>query len=1246
MASTLRNGHHGGGGTNGGAHGTSFTMPVSKRFMDVPATIDVPTQDEDEAVEIGLENLVDDPTDLCDLFENENAARTYWMTVSLAYAKQGKIENAIEMLVRGGNAMQNNNPKEKLSIVACLCWMYLWKSRMAPRVAPEGTLATEARTKEYYLQLATSSLNEASRINPAYPPLFLARGVLLLLRASLQPPTSSAGGGAVDGEKAELLRAAMKSFDDALRVSQGKNMLALMGKSRALYSMGKYPQALSGYQDVLQKAPGLVDPDPRIGIGCCFWQLGFKEDAKTAWERCLEISPDSKVANMLLGLCYLDNSGQVPSNSPEFIRLYKKAMTEYTQKAFKLDKNMPLACATFAGYFLSRKSLANVESLAHKAIQNTDVNAIASDGWYLLARKAHLEDDIARAADYYRRSDEARGGTERGYLPAKFGIAQLSVVKNDLGEAKLRLEKMIQQSKNLEAMTLLGTLYAEEVFSSERSAVKEDKTAEKKKAITLLEGVRTAWKDPKKNMSPDSAVLLNLARLLEAEQPDKALQCLQQVEQIELDQIAETEKAPEDADEALHRESLRKLLPPQLLNNIGCFYYQSDRHEQASHVFELALDACVKYQNKEDNETDADALVTTISYNLGRSYEVQSMLDKAVEVYEGLLKRHEGYTDARLRLAYVKLRQHPNEGGPDAVAKLYQENSSDLEVRALYGWYLGKVYSKKRPANIAEDHELRHYKHTLQSYDKHDRYALVGMGNLYLVSAREMRRETEQERQKRSATYSRAVEFFEKALQLDPKNAYAAQGIAIALVEDKKDYRNALPIFLSVRDTVRDANVYVNLGHIYAELRQFSKAIENYEAALAKDNKGKGKDPTILSCLGRTWFTKAKLEKDLEAYKEGLVCAKKALEAAPEQVHFQFNVAFVQIQLASTIYGLSESQRTLQQLQEAAAGLEEAIKALDEIAAHPQTPYPKQDVEQRANMARNTQRRQLERAIASQREYEEKNKEKLAAALEQRQAELRRREEERQKALAQEQERKEKIRKEREEIGARDRELAEKRAEEDKIRREAELTTDSETGEKVKRKRKPAPRAEGAGKGSRSQKSSRKKKKGRRDEEEEEDDEEDRGEDDYGESDGEERQPKKRRKLLSNRNSGKYKSSELVHSSDDSDGGEGADGGEENFDALDAADEAIERRQRGRAHRDDDDDDNNEGADRMDLDEGAGSGEEETSRQASKRGRRGGRVLDDESGEEGEAAGDDEGGEQQTASRRTRRLAMSDDEDE
>ena len=1141
--------------TNGGTNGYStvhspVTRMISKRFSDIPSAIDIPVQgeDDDQAVEVDLEDLLDDPTELCTLLENEGAARTYWMTVSLAYAKQKKVDHAIEMLIKGGQAMRGGQ-REKLSMLSCLCWMYLWKSREAPRVAPEGALVSEAKTKEYYLQLSTSTLNEASRINPAFPPLFLARGVLQLLKASLQAPAKSSNPGAIDAERAEIFRASLKAFEDAIRVSQGRNMMAVLGKSRALFSLGKYADALEGYQEALHKMPDLIDPDPRIGIGCCFWQLGYKEDAKIAWERALEINPDSKIANILLGLFFLDASAHVPTNGPEFIQLYKKGMTEYTQKAFKANKDFPLTCATFAGYFMSRKSFPNVDTLAHKAIQFTDVNAIASDGWYLLAKKEHFTDDYERAADYYRRADEARGGADRGYPPAKFGAAQLSVLKGDFGEAKLRLEKMIQQSKNIEAMILLGTLYAEEVFSSPPTSAKDEKMTEFKKAIGYLETVRTAWKDPKKNLLPDASVLLNLARLYEADQPEKSLQCLQQVEQMQLDTLPQDDK-PEDLDEeAAWKSNLRENLPPQLLNNMGCFHYQVEKYDQARDMFQTAMNACTKIGDKQV-EMDTDALITTIGFNLGRTYEAQGLHNEASNVYEGLLIRHSDYTDVRTRLAFINYRQDPTEDGKKAIPKLYQEFPGDLEVRALYGWYIRQIHLNKRNPNIGEDPELRHYKHTLQNYEKHDRYALIGMGNLWLMHAREMRRETEQEKQKRSNTYTKAVEFFDKALQLDPRNAYAAQGIAIALVEDKKDYKTALQIFVKVRETVKEAAVYVNLGHIFAELRQYAKAIEHYEAALLKNDRPD--DASILACLGRTWLARGKTEKNLQAFKNALDYSQKvgslsslisilliniqALVISPEQIFLKFNVAFIQIQLATTVYQMPEVQRTLAEIQAAASGLEEAIESLDAIAQHPQTPYPKHDIEQRANMARNTMRKQLERSIQAQKEYEEKNAERINAAKVQREAELRKRETAKKAAEDAERERKLKITEERAEIAKKDRELAESRAEEARALEAAEMTTDSETGEKVKRKKKPRTAGTGG-------KRKKKNEDGITDDEDSgvEPKRKSRAKSRDGDSDEEKRGKKRRR--LGKKNAvekpSKFKSSEIVVESD-SEGDDGA----------------------------------------------------------------------------------------------------------
>lgn len=313
-------------------------------------------------------------------------------------------------------------------------------------------------------------------------------------------------------------------------------------------------------------------------------------------------------------------------------------------------------------------------------------------------------------------------------------------------------------------------------------------------------------------------------------------------------------------------------------------------------------------------------------------------------------------------------------------------------------------------------------------------------------------------------------------------------------------------------------------------------------------------------------------------------------------MHYKFNVAFVQIQLVTLVQGLPENKRSTEQLEKAAEGLESAITSLDEIAAHPQTPYPKNDVEQRANMARNTLRNQLQRAIGKQKEWEEKNKEKIQAAKELREAEVRRREEERQKIVELERERQEKIKKERDEIAKKDRALAAQRAEEEQARMEAEMTTDSETGDKVKRKRKTAPRASGEPKPKRSGGGKKKKKSEHQDDESEE----------------EEERTKKRRRLTK-KESAKFKSAEIVVDSDEENNNDD--------DELERAERNIDREETPLSEIDEkvvEDD-------KMDVDGGAEQGgddddeEEIAPRQQNKRARRGRVVSDEEDNDDEEA---------------------------
>lgn len=162
----------------------------------------------------------------------------------------------------------------------------------------------------------------------------------------------------------------------------------------------------------------------------------------------------------------------------------------------------------------------------------------------------------------------------------------------------------------------------------------------------------------------------------------------------------------------------------------------------------------------------------------------------------------------------------------DPSSKLFKDliliDPANLESRALVGWHL----SHQRRSRAIEEQEQKHYITTLRNLDKHDTYSLISLANTTLRRARELRPQTEAEREKRKKEYARAVELFQKALELEPKNAYAAQGVAIAFAEEK-NYVQANMIFNKVKETLKDTSVSINMGHCYADQRDWVRAIQN-----------------------------------------------------------------------------------------------------------------------------------------------------------------------------------------------------------------------------------------------------------------------------------------------------------------------------------------------------------------------------------------------------------------------------------
>lgn len=904
--------------------------------------LEVPLEAEGEAVTIDLDNdLPEDPSEICVLLENEKCAAEYWLAIGTAYSRNGQTENGIEVCTKGLESSIIVKDSDRIPFYCCLAWMYLRQLRQAPAVVSEQQVQQGVRCKADYHRMATEVGNKAYQLDRTWTVNILARGALTL-----------AVGNADE---------ALVPFQTVLTQSGDANLFAQLGKARVLYHKKNYKGALKWYQSVLHGRPNFK-PDPRIGIGLCFWQLKDKEAAKEAWERSLELNQNDVAAGTLLGLLYMERALS-NVNSPDFATNYAKAM-QYIQSAYKRNSNYPAASLVLATYMFSKKNMDGVFKLTEKVVNYSDVPSLISDGYFWMGRAYHFAEDYDKALHYYQLSEEKKRNSALPMIGK--GLVQMA---QDSPEALLTFENIVSQDpKFLEALLLLGLLTAKRAAGDPRR---------KDRAVFLLQRYLNVAKD--QEVVPVPEALLTLAHLNEESNADIALQSLSAV----LEQV-------DDSDKIL----------PHLYNNIGVLQYVKGNFEGAKSSFEKAAASI------SDEQTDLRA---TVEYNLARLEDASGNPDKAREGYQKVLEQHPGYLDAKIRLAYLNVAlNEPNY--EQQMQELIDENDDSLEVRSLYGWYLRRQ-KRTAPKSVSDDAEQKHYKKSLVEYNKHDGYSLVALGNLYLTIARETRVTRNSDVEKKEKAYFKASEFFDKALQIDPHNAYAAQGIAIIFAETKR-LDLALHIFGKIRETLHDISIYINCGHCLADLKQYSKAIEAYEYALNRFKNGS--DPQLFTLLGRAWYARAVSEKNLQAFRSALDCSKKAFAMASDNLGLKFNVAFVQFQFADFMRRLPASQRTVEDIGEAGNGLEEAIVALNEIAKEKYPPFPANELEQRAVMGQNTVRKQLERAIVQQQEYEEQNRARLEEA--------RRKRQELQEKLEEEKRKKE------EEEAARTKALAEERA--------------------------------------------------------------------------------------------------------------------------------------------------------------------------------------------------------------------------
>lgn len=613
------------------------------------------------------------------------------------------------------------------------------------------------------------------------------------------------------------------------QLQQPENVPSLLGRARIEFNKketsGKR-NALNLYRRALQICPN-CPADVRIGLAICFYKLNMTEKAEAAFLRALSLNRQSVGA--LTGLALIE------LNKKTGISI--KRGIEYLSRAYKINPNEPMVLILLADHFFYANELDKVIKLANKAMDNTENESIQAQACYQLARAYHRKKDFDSTFEYYYKATQF-GGPQ--FFLAFYGLGQMYIHRKEFDSAIQAFEAVLKTNpENLETLKVLASLYA---TSSSNTKHELAKTYLKKITEKRPDDV-DAW--------------------------------------IELASLTEQNDAPVATNAYKNAISLlkaqKKPILPELYNNLAALLTSVKSLDEASKCYQKALKRCKKYMDQ--NEEHYGIIIWTIQYNIGRLQEEQHLLPQAAETYKNIILKHPTYSDCYFRLGCMER----DRGDIYEASELFKETFKPDVENTEYWTLVANLHLSKMELKLCQ----RKMEYILnENKTNPDLYAMVSVGNVWLLYHYMNPRDREKSR-------SRALTYYRHALKYDPKNIYAASGIGCILATNKM-YSEARDVFSQVREATADfPDIWINLAHIYVEQHQYVAAVQMYESCLK--NFYNNSNSEIILYIARALFKSNKL----------IECKKALLRARcvnPSELVIVFNLAKVLKTLARQVF--------------------------------------------------------------------------------------------------------------------------------------------------------------------------------------------------------------------------------------------------------------------------------------------------------------------------------------------------------
>ncbi|KAJ7263165.1 hypothetical protein B0H12DRAFT_1231010 [Mycena haematopus] len=601
------------------------------------------------------------------------------------------------------------------------------------------------------------------------------------------------------------------------------------------------------------------------------------------------------------------------------------------EHVFKANQKSATATNALCELFLRIGSHDQASKLAERTIQFADTLTVLTEGYIRAGRVLHAEGSLAQATKYYSSATEGQPKRVVGAV----SLAQMQMQNDEMAAAIHTLGTLLQPpnpQSSLEVTLMLASLrlYPRPSVSSSDLVVERPKARELFDLVTKVLEIE------------DARVVNGHDRAVMAENLHRVGKSLT---------------------EALHISEASGQTDPRLLNNLGALNHFDGKLAEARDMYQNASHVTASLSSEA-----AEAMSTSILYNLARVYE-EGLEDMAKDAYEKL----------------------QDSTSTDALAV----QNSNLNVCAYYTYFLIQANMLKP----AEDFVFTMLK-------DHDKHGIMRTGWIMYQQSRESRDTTPNGMEERRRSFQRCAEFYEKVLQLDPMCTFTAQGLAFGTAEDAlrtlsgvatpsnvdevqrrlKNAHEALDVFAKVRESIHDGSVYFNMGHYYYARDEFDRAIEGDETASTRFYAGHNV-PDLL-CLCGSWYTKAGKDQSFGAMSTALRYAQLALHIQPNDTAVLYNIAMIQQKSAEMLFGLPTTKRTLKDLKRSIDPAHNSQKHFASLASDKtaMVPYSRKIADQRQKYG-DDMLRKSEEHLATQKQYEDEQREKRDTACQRREEE-------------------------------------------------------------------------------------------------------------------------------------------------------------------------------------------------------------------------------------------------------------------